>query len=462
MDREELQQRLLDLNDQQEQIVAKCKAERRDPTEEERKSLDAIQADFERSKQDLERLDKLDEQSQSLRQRQGRRTQPEGPADDNRLSQTGDLPVAPQRLNPLPRVPAEPIRQNNGGFKTLGDMALCVQRFCSPGGTMDPRLERLAPTAWGNEGSGADGGFAVPPDFKTQIMEKVLAEDSLLTLTDQQTSSGNSITLPVDETTPWQTSGGVLAYWENEAGQMTQSKPELQERTIRLNKLTALVPMSDELLEDAPSMTNFLLRKAPAKINFKMNLAIVQGTGAGQPLGIINSPSYISVTKVSSQAADTIVAANLAKMWMRLYGPCRRNAVWLANQDIEEQLAFLMKIGKLDTGAADTGWGVQVPYYNPDGPNGPTLKGRPLIFTQATETLGDVGDLLLVDLTQYMTVLKSGANPRVDVSMHLFFDYGLTAFRFVLRVAGLPHWGSTIAARDGSNTYSWAVGIEAR
>ena len=37
--------------------------------------------------------------------------------------------------------------------------------------------------------------------------------------------------------------GGVLAYWESEAGQKTQSKPALTGLTIKANKLIALVPL---------------------------------------------------------------------------------------------------------------------------------------------------------------------------------------------------------------------------
>jgi hypothetical protein len=50
-----------------------------------------------------------------------------------------------------------------------------------------------------------------------EIMKNVDGRRRLLSRTDQQTISGNSITYPVDETTAWQTSGGILAYWDGEA-----------------------------------------------------------------------------------------------------------------------------------------------------------------------------------------------------------------------------------------------------
>ena len=61
------------------------------------------------------------------------------------------------------------------------------------------------------------------------------------------TTSSNTITFPKDETTPWASSGGLQAYWDGENDQLTQSKVALKEHTLRLNKLTALVPVTEEL-----------------------------------------------------------------------------------------------------------------------------------------------------------------------------------------------------------------------
>ncbi len=91
-----------------------------------------------------------------------------------------------------------------------------------------------------------------------------------------------------------------------------------------------------------------------------------------------------------------------------------------------------------------------------------TLFGRPVIPTMASSTLGDLGDIILVDLTQYMTLTK-GTEIKTDVSMHLYFDQDLTAYRFVFRVAGQPWWNSSIVPENGAaNTLSWAVTLEAR
>jgi len=277
----------------------------------------------------------------------------------------------------------------------------------------------------------------------------------LMGRTDQMTTSSNTITFPKDETTPWDSSGGLQAYWDGEGDQLTQSKVALKEETLRLNKLTALVPVTEELLSDAPALDGYLRRRVPEKFDFKCNLAIVQGTGAGQPTGILNSTSLVSIAKGSGQAADTIIFENIVGMYSRMYGPCRQNSVWLVHQDIEPQL---YSMGFPTSATA-------VPVYLPPGGLSAapyaTLMGRPVIPTQACETLGDKGDIIFVDPTQYITVTKS-SGIRSDTSIHLWFDYDVMAFRFIFRVAGQPWWNSAISQRDGTNTLSWAITLDAR
>lgn len=367
--------------------------------------------------------------------------------------------AAPEPTTPQPSVSVQAVQPRlnaRGGFKSFGEFAQQVRVGSRPGAQIDQRLLAAA-TTYGNEGVGVEGGFTVPPEFRTAIWNKVMGEDSLISRCDQIVTSGNSFTAPADETTPWDTTNGVQAYWEGEAQAVSASKPMFEQKSVRLNKLMALVPVTEELLEDSPGLDSYLRAKAPQKMVSKLNLAIVRGTGVGQPLGIMNAGSLVTVSKESGpQTADTIVFPNIVKMWSRLYGPCRRNAVWIINQDCEPQLnamAFLASAAS------------PVPAYMPA--NGlsaspyATLMGRPVVPVEACSTLGDVGDIMLIDFSQYMAVTK-GSDIRTDISMHLYFDQGVSAYRFTFRVTGQPWWGSTITPQYGTSTRSWAVALETR
>ena len=451
---EDLNDRLLDLQGQAEAIQTTADAENRELSEDEIRRLEEIFGEFAGVEQEIGRRQQLQTLETRVAARFGRLTDP----DDAPDPETGEPDSAPAaqahpRNHQRPRVPAQaanPRERANWGWRSMGQFAAAVRTASARGGHMDPRLMQNAPTEFGSEGQGEDGGFAVPPEFRREIVELIQADEELLSRTDQLFASGNSMTFPKDETTPWQTSGGIQAYWDGEAAKATESKPGLQDMTVKLHKCRVLVPVTEELLEDAPALDSYLRRKAPEKINFKITLGIVQGTGAGMPLGILEAPSTIVVPKENNQAADTITYENIVALWNRVYGPYRRRAVWLINQDIEPQLMTMRFMIKNVAGSDNVGG---IPVYIPanSAANQPfsLLMGRPIIDTQACNTLGSKGDIILAGMDQYMTIQKT-RGIRTEVSMHLWFDYDVTAFKFTVRLAGQPWLSQPIEPRDGS------------
>lgn len=448
VDIETLQQRLLDLNQKSIDIVNKAQAEERDLTDEEQAELEKVDGDYKAAKRQLDHLERIESQTAQLQAGAGRKTEPN--------------PIAPQNQAPTP-APANsritvigPSDKGKYGFNSFGQFAQAVKNaHPAMGVPVDPRLIQNAPSTYSTEGVGADGGFLVPPDFRTEILEKVTGEEALLSRVDKQETANNSVTYPKDETTPWDASGGIQCYWEGEASQLTQSKIALESEIFKLNKLTALIPVTEELMEDAPAIDSYLRRKVPEKFDFKITDALINGTGAGRPTGILNSGCLVSVAKESGQAADTIVYENIVNMWARMFSPSRSKAVWMINQDIEPQL-FTMSF---------EGTSSSVPAYMPANglsasPYG-TLMGRPVIPSQACQTLGDKGDIMLCDWSQYLAILKTGGI-RDDVSIHLYFDYDMVAYRFIMRISGQPWWRVAVTPANSTNTLSPFVSLDAR
>ena len=94
-------------------------------------------------------------------------------------------------------------------------------------------------------------------------------------------------------------------------------------------------------------------------------------------------------------------------------------------------------------------------------PTNGTLMGRPIIATEACQTIGTVGDIILAYLPGYFAPYKAGG-VRSDMSMHLWFDQGVTAFRWTFRVGGQPWLSAAIARKNGSNTLSHFVALQTR
>lgn len=439
-----LRERMTELQETTEAIIARADEAGEDLGEDDLATIEQNRAEAEK----IERQIAAREAAARPAAGRGRDSRPE-PTEQRR---TGQRTAATQTVAPAAR-----RNDPRWGWESFGELALAVARVgrdreASP----DARLQNAA-TTYGNEAAGAEGGFAVPPEFRREIWQSILAEENLLNRAAPLQTGGNSLTIPTDETAPWDTSNGIQVYWESEAGTISQTRPDLGAQTIRLTKVTGLVPLTDELIEDAPGMESWLRAKMPQKFASKINTGIIRGTGVGQLLGILNSGCLISVAKETSQPADTVYFANINKMWARMYAPCRRNAIWLINQDIEPQL---------DAMAFDPAATSKVPVYLPSGgvSGSPyaSMKGRPVVPIEACSTLGDQGDIILADLTQYWALRKAGQDIRTDVSMHFYFDQSVTAFRFVIRLNGQPAWSQAVSPQFGTNTRSCFVTLDER
>ena len=336
------------------------------------------------------------------------------------------------------------------GFSDIGEFALAVKGLYSPGHAVDERLLLgAAPTEFHQE-VGSDEGRMVPPAFRQEIWEVVIEEDSLLMETDNEPTSSNAVEFLRDESTPWG-STGVQAKWRGEATQMTPSKLVTSAETMRLQDLYAFVTATDDLLSDAPRLATRLTNKSGLAIRWKINEAIINGTGVGQPLGYFKSAALVSVAKETSQTADTIVAANIAKMFSRMIGTPR--AAWFINQDALPQL-MTMTIGNQPIWTPPNSGFVNAP--------GGLLLGRPVRFSEHCETIGDKGDIHFANLRDGYYAITSPGGIQFASSIHLYFDYGLSAFRWTFRMNGQPFLSAPISPAKGSNTRSHFVTLDAR
>ena len=457
---EQLKARLTELHEIANGIQAKADAEKRDLKVDEQTELEAVMAEFDQVENDIKRRERIVAQEQRLASPQPRAVAPNAVASSTPTAAPAN--AAPSNGLPNSRISSHEERAR-WGFQNMGEFCASVRRAVTNPSNIDQRLlQNAALGTYGSEAAGADGGFAVPPEWRSEIMRMVMGEDSILSRTDRQSVSGNSITFPVDETTAWQSTGGIQTYWDSEAATITQSKPQLKDLTIKLNRLTALVPVTEELLEDAPAMAGYVTSKAGEKMAFKVNDAIINGTGVGMPLGILNAPCKVQVSKVGSQTAATFHADNAVAMMARMPAQSFANSVWLINQDVVPQI---MKLGFVVTSASSTtGVGAGALYLPPNGlANTSTygsLLGRPIIVTEACATLGTAGDVILADLSKYLSVVKGAI--KTDTSIHLWFDQNVMAFRFVMRMNGQPWLSSAIARKNGSNTLSHFITLETR
>lgn len=345
------------------------------------------------------------------------------------------------------RVLGDPKR----GFKSLGHFAAEVFS-AGPGGQQSNALRLLAaagdPT--NQQVVGSDGGFLVPPAFADGIYEGLTKEaDSISQLCDVYTipNGVESMTFNADaevSRADGSRAGGIQGYWKSELAAMTGSRPTFREVTLQPQELYVFVYATDKLLRNASVLSQYINKKATDEIKFKMNNAIINGTGAGQPKGILNSACRVTVAKETGQAAATIVKSNIQKMWQRLLAKSQQRGYWFYDNSIFEQLSSIV----LNVGTGG------VPLYMPPGglsgaPYG-TILGRPAMPLEYCPVLGVEGDLIFADLQAYALGIRGGID--AAMSIHLKFDYAQTAFRFIFEVDGQPWLNSAITPFTPSGT----------
>ena len=343
-------------------------------------------------------------------------------------------------------------------FSNLGQQLSAVMQAGRPGGRVDPRLFTAAATGLG-ESVPSDGGFLVQTDFTNELLADVFSTGVLASRVRRIPISGNANGIKingVDETSRASTRyGGIVGYWADEAAEKTASKPKFRKIELSLNKLVGLCYATDELLQDAAALEAFIRQAFVGEFGFLLDDAIVNGSGAGQPLGILNAGCLASVSKETGQTAATVVMENIVKMYARRFPSQTGNYVWLYNQNIEPQL-FTMSL------SVGTGGG---PVYMPpgglsDAPYG-RLMGLPALAIEQCASLGTVGDIILANLPNgYILAEKGGVQS--DMSIHVRFIYDESVFRFVLRVDGQPVRASALTPYKGSDTLSHFIVLATR
>jgi HK97 family phage major capsid protein len=344
-------------------------------------------------------------------------------------------------------------------WKSLGEQLRAIYDSATKPHMTDERLKAQKAILGASEGVPADGGFLVQPNFSSEIF-RIAHEIGQVAPRARRVPIGansNGLTMnAVDETSRATGSrwGGVQAYWAAEGDTATASKPKFRQMELKLNKLIALMYATDELLADTTALGAIAQQALSEEINWTTENTIFRGTGAGQPLGFIGHGATVSVAKEAGQAAATLVTANIFKMWSRMWARSRTSAVWFINQDIEPQLLGMeFPVG---TGG--------VPAYLPPGglsqsPYG-TLLGRPIIPVEYASTLGTVGDINLVDLSQYILIDKGGIE--AAESMHVQFLTDQMAYRWIYRVDGQPAWRTVLTPANGSATQSPFITLATR
>jgi len=326
------------------------------------------------------------------------------------------------------------------GFANLGDFAHEIWHR-NPVQNRMPQVREIM-----NDFSSVEpafGGALIPESFDSEL--RVLELESAIVQPRATVINMNTPTMlfPYVDWSSNASGAGVYGGWTfhmvGEGQTIPTSETKFGRVKLEVNKQVAGAEVPNELMADASSLDGWIRQSLPAGAAYEKDYLFLHGNGAGQPLGVLNSPATITVAKESGQADDTIIVENILKMYSRLLPSSKSRAVWMVNPTTFAQLMTLsIPVG--------TG-GAPIALVNIASAPNPTILGRPVIETEKLPALGNEGDVLLADWSYYLVGLRGGSG--LESSPHPQFMNDMTVLRYIQRFDGRPWVQSAFTPRNG-------------
>ena len=264
-------------------------------------------------------------------------------------------------------------------------------------------------------GVDADGGYLVPEEFEHQIIQGLEEANVVRSLAKVITTSAER-KIPVAAT-------HSTAQWTPENGAYTESNPTFDQKSIDAFKLTDLVKVSIELLQDSAfDLESYIAAEFARAFGIAEEEAFCVGTGTGQPTGIFTANG--GTVGVTAAAANAITADELISLVYSLKSPYRRNAKFLMND------ATVSLIRKLKDNNGAYLWQPSIQAGEPDRLLGYALYTSPYVPTLAAEAL----TIAFGDFRNYWIADRSGRT--VQRLNELYSTNGQVGFVATERVDG--------------------------
>ena len=174
------------------------------------------------------------------------------------------------------------------------------------------------------EGVDSDGGYLVPDTFEHTLIQALDEENIIRQLAHTFTTSSGTHAIPIVGTRG-------KATWISEEQEIPETTETFTQKTIGAHKLTALIKISEELLNDSAfDLESYITSEFVRKIGDAEEEAFLIGNGAGKPIGILNDKDGAEVG-ITAAAANAITTNELIDLYYSLRSPYRKRAVWIMN-----------------------------------------------------------------------------------------------------------------------------------
>jgi len=251
------------------------------------------------------------------------------------------------------------------------------------------------------------GGFAVPVDFQSRVIEKLKGETVVRGRASVDNTSRDTVEIPVSTGGDDQYTSAVRVTWVDEkptAGTADTSLTFGME-SVPVHTVMAETGLSRNMIEDSAfDIENFLTRKFAEAASIDEDNRFLTGNGVGCPQGILPGASNVlGLTERVSGGASTLTWNGLISLSYAIPTQYRKKAVWIAERGTYEAIAKIQ-----DATSGDYLWN---PYQYAGGADAapPKLLGYEVVEQESMPSVAaNAYPIVFADLSGYQIFDRIG------------------------------------------------------
>jgi HK97 family phage major capsid protein len=319
---------------------------------------------------------------------------------------------------------------SNDGFNSFNEF---LSAWHSAPKQFDPRLRMSQ-----GENTPALGGFAVPTEFAAMLMNAALENEIVRPRAQVWEMTSQTRKIPAWDGFDHSAGlyGGFTSQWVSEGAAITPADAKMRLMQLTANKLALLGSASNDVPGGFGSVYGAAM---VAATSWFLDYHFLRGTGAGQPLGVLNDPALIVQAKDSADSTTAMSFKDIVSMFSRLHPASIANAVWVASSTT---IPALMSLSNANAPL--------VPLVTQQSDGKLYMLARQILFTEKLPTLGNQGDILLVDFSQYAIGMRQGT--ALEQSQQAGITTDQTWFRVITRVDGQSAWVKEVNTTKSDNS----------
>ena len=184
-----------------------------------------------------------------------------------------------------------------------------------------------------SEGIDANGGYLVPEEYDHRMID-VLEEDNIMRRLGTRITTSGEHKINIAATKP-------AAAWIEEGGALSFGDATFDQIIMDAHKLHVAIKVTEELLYDSAfNLENYIVTQFGKALANAEEDAFLNGTGKGQPLGLLAADGGAEVG-VTAKSATAITADEVIDLIYSLKRPYRKKAKFITN---DQTLAAIRKL----------------------------------------------------------------------------------------------------------------------